>query len=268
MNTLSVHIHDKSFPTYHQPVLEDLVLNVGEGEFVSILGPSGSGKTTLLNIIGGLDQAYSGQLNINGSLTRHLQDSIRCSYVFQEPRLMPWLTVEKNIELVMGDYPIDKRNIKHLLEDVELDEFSKSYPLQLSGGMQRRVGLARAFAVKPELLLMDEPFISLDVPTANRLRDHLIALWHKSKPTIIFVTHDLNEAILLSDRLIFLSQKPATVIKELTVNIKRPRMVNDSSVNKLHEEILQENPDLLGGNISESQAQENMQYGGLYGSEN
>lgn len=247
MIKLNVLIRKKTYKTTQEQVLNNLDLSVKEGEFVSVIGPSGTGKTTLLNIIGGLDQDYNGEVFFNDRLSHELTLPINRSYMFQEPRLMPWLSVEENIKLVMNKEQLGENIIKKLIHDVELDDYSSAYPSALSGGMQRRVALARAFSINPELLLMDEPFVSLDSPAANRLRDYLMKIWVKMKPTVIFVTHDLREAILLSDRLVFLSNKPATVIKEINIDIKRPRSFNDSEVNKFYNNFLNEYPNLLDG---------------------
>ncbi|MCG8378245.1 MAG: ABC transporter ATP-binding protein [Proteobacteria bacterium] len=248
MIDLDIHVRDKTYPADRQCTIKDLVFSVPTGEFVSLIGPSGVGKTTLLNIIGGLDSQFDGELRINKNLLSDNNVPVRRSYMFQEPRLMPWLTVKENIELVIKNETSDEL-IRQLLHDVELDGSESAFPLGLSGGMQRRVALARAFSIKPQLLLMDEPFVSLDLPTANRLRDYLLTIWQKTKPTVIFVTHDVREAILLSDRLIFLSNKPTTIIKEYQVELKRPR--NSSAmaeIESVFNKLLNQYPEILSGN--------------------
>ena len=157
---------------------------------------------------------------------------------------MPWLTVAENLDLVLEDGAPRSRE---LLEQVELADRGDSYPGQLSGGMQRRVALARAFSIRPQLMLMDEPFVSLDEPTAQRLRALLLSLWRELQPTVLFVTHNLREAIALSDRLLFLSASPGRVIHEQRVELPRPRDVNDDGISRLHGEILSEHPDILSG---------------------
>lgn len=245
MIKLDINIRSKSYAAYSEVILRDLQVSVAAGEFVSVIGPSGTGKTTLLNIIGGLDTDYEGDIEFDHQRVRETE--VIQSYMFQEPRLMPWLTVEDNIYLVMGDL-LNKRDVvQNLICDVELAGYETAYPLQLSGGMQRRVALARAFSIQPQLLLMDEPFVSLDIPTAGRLRDYLTSIWIKNKPTVIFVTHDVREAILLSDRIIFLSKKPANIIKEINIDVERPRRIDSVDVMSLYDALLNEHSELLEG---------------------
>lgn len=228
--------------------LEALRFSVAEGEFLSVVGPSAAGKTTLLNIIAGLDKDVSGEIRAgseqrpaNGEHNAHL------AFVFQTPRLMPWLTVLDNVRLVLSESDENRRRARKLLEAVGLSEFLHAFPSRLSGGMQRRVALARAFAVRPKLLLMDEPFVSLDAPTAWRLRQQLLALWEELKPTILFVTHDLREALTLSDRVLFLSSRPGRVVLEQKVDVPRPRAPHNPGVLALERRLLEEHPQILSG---------------------
>jgi NitT/TauT family transport system ATP-binding protein len=181
--------------------LDRLDLTLEEGEFLCLVGPSGSGKTTLLRILAGLDRGFTGQLT--------LPPGLHSAIVFQEPRLMPWLTVLDNMLLVAapGDAAARDRALA-LLEEVDIAGFADAYPGQLSGGMQRRVALARALLVAPALLLMDEPFVSLDMPTAEHLRQLVTRLWRSRRMTSIFVTHDLREAMALATRILFLTRSP------------------------------------------------------------
>lgn len=240
---LDIHIHDKHFPASPIPVLQDLRISAASGTFTCLVGPSGCGKSTLLNIIGGLDRQFQGTVTLEGRVPDHL------GYVFQTPRLMPWLTVLDNVRLVLEpkDYPL----ATELLERMGLGERLNHYPNRLSGGMQRRVALARAFAVRPRLLLLDEPFVSLDQPVATRLRDLLLELWADHAPTVLFVTHDLPEALALAQRVIFLSTSPAQVVLDLEVPLARPRRREDEAVSQLAVRLLREHPNLLEGQAVE-----------------
>jgi NitT/TauT family transport system ATP-binding protein len=228
--------------------LEHLNLTAAAGEFLAIVGPSGSGKTTLLNIVSGLDPDVDGELRIDGSIM-HADETPpeHIGFIFQEPRLMPWLTVLNNVALVLADDADSLESARRLLREVGLSGFENHYPGQLSGGMQRRVALARGFAMRPSLLLMDEPFLSLDAPTADRLRGQLLTLWEELRPTILFVTHDLREALSLADRLVFLTGSPGRVVLELPVTLTRPRDREGREIGALHDRLLRDHPDLLSG---------------------
>ncbi len=231
--------------------LENVRLELESGEFVALVGPSGAGKTTLLNILSGLDREFDGAVSADGrSLHRNGAPGPRVAYIFQEPRLMPWLTVLENVRLVLGGSECDRA--RSSLRRVGLDEFADAYPAQLSGGMQRRVSLARAFAVAPELLLMDEPFVSLDAPTANRLRRQAVELWQDSRPTVLFVTHDLREALALADRVVFLSPRPGKVLFEHRIELPRPREPEDPDVTAVRTALLAAHPEILSGELGDS----------------
>ncbi len=248
MVRLDVSIAGKSYPGHLQQVLGSLQFSVNEGEFVAIVGPSGTGKSTLLNMIAGL--ASSGQAEI--SLDRQpLQGRPACdlSYIFQQPRLMPWLRVAENLSLVKPE--ASAFEIEGILEKVGLADKADLYPKMLSGGMQRRVSIARAFLTRPDLLLLDEPFVSLDAPNAQRLRELLTQLWQEHKPTVLFVTHDLNEAIQLADRILFLSAAPGSVILDKTIDLARPRVEQNPQFQCWKEQLLSQYPGLLEGQISE-----------------
>ena len=247
MNHLDVNIRRKRYAGAGAAAVETLRFSAFPGEFVAIVGPSGAGKSTLLNIISGLDRDLDGEvqgqpLHAGGAAT-----PVRIGFVFQEPRLMPWLTVLDNLLLVLDKEPQSVARCRHLLSEVGLAEVEHAFPSQLSGGMQRRVALARAFAVRPELLLMDEPFLSLDAPTAARLRDLLLTLWGELRPTVLFVTHHLREALALAERVLFLSRGPGRVVLEVPVHLARPRQLDDASVGELHDRLLAQYPDLLSG---------------------
>jgi NitT/TauT family transport system ATP-binding protein len=222
--------------------LAGLRLQVRAGEFVCVVGPSGCGKSTLLNVVGGLDGEVEGRVTFAGR-----PPGAGIGFMFQEPRLMPWLTVLENVLLVAGEDPAAPARARALLQAMELGDVLDAYPGRLSGGMQRRVALARAFVIEPGLLLMDEPFVSLDAPTADRLRTMLVALWERRRSTVLFVTHDLREALALGDRVCFLSAAPGTVVLDWTVGLDRPRLPNDAAVLALQRELLARHPALLAG---------------------
>lgn len=264
MTDISVAIKEKQFASSHVVALRDLEFVARTGEFVAIVGPSGAGKTTILNMIGGLDHDYQGAVRINQHVLLPGEHPGEVGYMFQEPRLMPWLTVEENIELVLGEGHRTRDRVIQLLEQVDLAGRELDFPSRLSGGMQRRVALARAFVIRPNLLLMDEPFVSLDHPTAQRLRAMLLTLWRDVQPTVLFVTHNLLEGIALADRVLFLSASPGRVIHELRVDLPRPRSLSDPSINAVYATVLSEHPDILSGlrnTQSPDAPNENQQWG-------
>lgn len=250
MTLLTVNIQKKTYANGYCAI-ENLAFVAQPGEFVAIVGPSGAGKTTLLNLISGLDQDMDGIVVFHSSQTR--QTKPRIGFMFQEPRLMPWLTVQQNLALVLtakSHRHHQDRSLQDWLALVGLQGCGDLFPGQLSGGMQRRVALLRAFIVDPELLLMDEPFQSLDAPTANQLRILLQDLWQSTSPTVLFVTHSLREALSLADRVLFLSTQPSSVILNVPIDLKHPRTIDDVSVQNLHDALLKQYPKLLGGYIT------------------
>lgn len=217
MTTVQIQINEKTHHAATVPTIENFSLTLNAGEFVCLVGQSGCGKTTLLNSIAGLDKNYSGEIQI-GNQTQKSQ----IGYVFQQPCLLPWRTVRENIELVFAHKnEIPKAKIDFLLEFMNLTTYANAYPKQLSEGMKRRVSIIRSFAINPDLLLMDEPFVSLDTPMAREVRELLQKLWQKRPHTVLFVTHDLREAIALADRLIFLTSRPMRILKEVNVSVER-----------------------------------------------
>ena len=242
---LRIAIERKTFESPPTVALEGLRFSVEPGEFVAIVGPSGAGKSTLLNIVAGLDPRYEGEVTCtNGAGDGHEH---RVGFVFQAPRLMPWLTALENVRLVLAQETGSAEAAREILGEVGLQGFEDAYPGQLSGGMQRRVALARAFSVKPLLLLMDEPFASLDEPLAWRLRGGLHDLWRRHRPTVLFVTHDLTEALSLADRVVFLSPRPGRVVWKQPVDLPRPRGRDDPGVERLRADLLARHPEILAG---------------------
>jgi NitT/TauT family transport system ATP-binding protein len=237
--TLSVQIKAKRYGN-GTCAIENLAFQARAGEFVAIVGPSGAGKTTLLKIISGLERGFEGSVDQPADA--------KVGFMFQEPRLMPWLTVQQNLSLV--DATASRARLVGLLQHVGLKDCADLFPKQLSGGMQRRVALLRAFANAPQLLLMDEPFASLDAPTAEQLRAYLLDLWQSSQASVLFVTHQLPEALALADRVLFLSEGPARIALDFAVDLPRPRAIDSAAVLRLSQDLLQRHPDLLKGRVA------------------
>ena len=204
-------------------VLERINLDVSRGEFVCIVGPSGCGKTTLLNIIGGFLPAARGEVLVDGQRVRG-PDSRRI-FIFQEGGVFPWLTVSENVAFGLFRKAQNERDriVKHYIEMVGLEGFEASYPMELSGGMRQRVEIARALAANPEIIYMDEPFGALDFFTRLKMRADLLSIWQQERKTILFVTHEIEEAIQLADRIVVFSQRPATIQLIVSVDLPRPR---------------------------------------------
>jgi sulfonate transport system ATP-binding protein len=219
-------------------VLDRIDLAVGEHDAVALVGTSGCGKTTLLRIVSGLERASDGRLTLRGDPVTGPRRDV--GVVFQEPRLMPWLTVRENVRLALLDLASAAQNaaIVDLLRDVGLADFAEALPRQLSGGMAQRVAIARALARKPSVLLLDEPFSALDSFTRVKLQDHLSTLWKKSRFTLILVTHDIDEAIILSDRIIVMRGQPGRIYRELSIDLKRPRRRTAPEFQTIKEEVI------------------------------
>jgi ABC-type nitrate/sulfonate/bicarbonate transport system ATPase subunit len=224
-------------------VLQDISLTVDEGKFVSIVGPSGCGKSTLLNVIAGIETYQGGLVTIHPKAGRAGMEP-RIGYVFQSPRLLNWLTVENNIRFVLEAQNAPRPRWRELvaknLEMVGLAGQERNYPLNLSGGMQQRVAIARALAIEPDILLMDEPFSHLDAITARKMRFDLMEILQRAKPTILFVTHDLSEAVFLSDQIYMMSTKPARIFKRVAIDIPRPRKPEDETIIDLEKTLVRD----------------------------
>lgn len=238
MTDIQIHIHNKTYPAATHPSIAGLKLSLNSEEFICLVGPSGCGKTTLLNIIAGLDNDYDGEILVG---QQHAHPKI--GYVFQNPRLLPWRTVRENIELTLDKHQAPDV-IDAMLEAMQLTAAQHSYPEHLSLGMSRRVAIIRAFAIDPEVLLMDEPFVSLDAPTARQVRELLLNLWQQRPHTILFVTHDLREAIALADRLIFLSAAPMQVVSKIVVPIPRNERGNELAIESFRQQLLKNHPEI------------------------
>jgi NitT/TauT family transport system ATP-binding protein len=226
----------KKFMRAGQPpltVIEEFSLGIEQGSLVSLLGPSGCGKSTLLNLMNGLDDVSGGSIIVNGNPVGTKQRSkVRIGVAFQTPRLLNWRTVRDNVTLpliVNGASKLEASSkCDRYLDLVGLSEFAEYYPLRLSGGMQQRVSLARGLALEPDLLLADEPFSALDDITANRLRREFLDLWRVTGRTILFVTHNIREAVFLSSRLVGVTARPCRVYFDLPIEVEHPREPEDT----------------------------------------
>jgi NitT/TauT family transport system ATP-binding protein len=218
---------------YHLPdnellqVINGIDFHIEKGQFISILGPSGCGKTTLLRVIAGLIKPTYGQVKFVGGRPRGMH---RIGLAFQQANLMPWRNVHSNIALPLevsrcSRTEIEKR-VGNLIHLVGLNGFERTYPHELSGGMQQRVSIARALIQEPDMLLLDEPFGSLDALTRERMGDELLAIWQKTRKTVIMVTHSISEAVYLSDRVIVLTPRPAQINLDIDITLPRPRTMN------------------------------------------
>jgi NitT/TauT family transport system ATP-binding protein len=222
------------------PALQNIDLEIEQGEFVCIVGPSGCGKSTLLHLIAGLDKPTTGQIIVDGDPVKGPgTDRI---LLFQELGLFPWLTVRQNVEFGLKMAGVSKAERKErariFLRMVHLSHFEDHYIHQLSGGMKQRVALARSLALRPKILLMDEPFAALDAQTRDMLHDELERIWKEASPTIVFVTHNVREAVRLGDRVLLMSFRPGRIKAQFEVALDRPRHVEDSDVAQLSKEIL------------------------------
>jgi NitT/TauT family transport system ATP-binding protein len=208
-----------------QVALSNTNLTIERGEFICLLGPSGCGKSTLLNVVGGLVEATTGQVIVDGQPVTHPGPDR--GMVFQNYSLYPWLTVRGNVEFGprLNKWPASKisRIADELIEIVGLKDYARQFPKILSGGMRQRVAIARALAMEPHVLLMDEPFAALDAQTRSRMQELLLEIWGRKKSTVIFVTHDIEEAVFLADRVLVMSTRPGRIIEDFKIELPRPR---------------------------------------------
>ncbi len=222
--------------------LDGINLDVQEGDFICIVGPSGCGKSTFLNIVAGLEIPDSGEILLNGKpISTPGPDR---TMVFQEGALFPWLKVIDNVEfgLKMAGIPQDERRqiSQRYLDMMQLTKFADSYTYQLSTGMKQRVAIARALAMDPEILLMDEPFAALDSQTRDLLLVELQLIWERTKKTIIFVTHNISESVILGNRVVVFKNRPSKIKKEITIDYRRPRLMEDENLQKYYHQIVEE----------------------------
>lgn len=216
--------------------LQDIDLSVRQGEFVALIGPSGCGKSTLLHLVAALEAVSSGSILIDGEPPAVLRDHHRLGIAFQDHALLPWLSIESNLALPykIAGTTIDKARIKHLIELVGLTGFEQTRPSQLSGGMRQRAAIAHSLCLDPALLLLDEPFGALDAVTRRRMNIELQRIWLERKPTTLLVTHSVEEAIFLADRVIVLGGRPGTIVEGLDVPFPRTRTVECMRSEEFH----------------------------------
>ncbi len=219
-------------------VLSDITLLTEPGEFMTIIGPSGCGKSTLLKIVAGLDTDYEGIAELGGkAIERPGRDK---GVIFQEHRLFPWLTVERNIAADLSlKIPEVRSQVDALLTLVRLNGFEKAYPKELSGGMSQRVAIARALLRNPQVLLLDEPFGALDAFTRSHMQESLLDIWRKNRTTMLLVTHDIDEAIFLSNRIVVMGAKPGVIKAVIPVELSHPRNRNGSAFQEYRQLLLQ-----------------------------
>jgi NitT/TauT family transport system ATP-binding protein len=248
---------DKTFTRGDQVVtkaLEAIDLEVARGEFVSLIGPSGCGKSTLLRIVGDLISPTSGTVTVNGKSAEQARRDRDYGMVFQAPVLFDWRTVEDNVKLpleILGqDSATRTKRAREMLELVELGDFLKHHPYQLSGGMQQRVAIARALAFQPSILLMDEPFGALDEMTRERMNDEVLRIWERTGTTILFVTHSIPEAVFLSSRVVVMSPRPGRITKVIDIDLPRPRNEDSRETRRYFELVTEVREALRSGGAS------------------
>jgi sulfonate transport system ATP-binding protein len=219
------------------PALEAIELSVNAGEIVAILGTSGAGKSTLLRLVGGIEPPSGGEVRLEGKVVTG--PSPKLGFIFQEPRLMPWLRVRDNVAFGLGTLPRAERRVRAdaALDRVGLTDAADSWPRQLSGGMAQRVAIARALVTRPEVLLLDEPFSALDAFTRLSLQEHLLGIWRTDRPTMLFVTHDIDEALMLADRVVVLLGRPGKIRRDERIDLPRPRRRGDPFLSRWRERL-------------------------------
>ncbi|MND88470.1 Aliphatic sulfonates import ATP-binding protein SsuB [compost metagenome] len=242
MSFLTIHNVNKHFPQENKPltVLNQIDLEIQQGEFISIVGSSGCGKSTLLRLIAGLDREYEGEIRLNGQPVQG--PDLKRGLIFQEHRLLPWLTVNENVGLALEETALSPAEKKKLIQDhielVGLKGFEKSYPHQLSGGMSQRVAIARGLVNKPDILLLDEPFGALDAITRDILQKELQRIWEKEKITMILVTHDIEEAVFLGDRVVVMSARPGKIKRIIPIDVAHPRQKENAQLFNLRNQAI------------------------------
>jgi sulfonate transport system ATP-binding protein len=244
---LSVDTVSKTFHTKIKDVqaLERVSLTIRHGEFVSLIGPSGCGKTTLLRLISGLEKDYEGDILLENK--RIERPGLDRGVIFQEPRLFPWLSVSANVAIgINGNKSYIQEQVDYFLKMVGLEDFGKSYPGQLSGGMQQRVAIARALITRPKVLLLDEPFGALDALTRVYMQEEVEKIWSVAKTTMILVTHDIEEAIFLGDRVIVMTARPGEIKSVINVDIPRTRDRGDPRFVEIRKNVLHTFHDTIG----------------------
>jgi sulfonate transport system ATP-binding protein len=238
---LKIERLNKTFasPKGNIQVLDRIQLHVQQGEFVTVIGPSGCGKSTLLKIIAGLDTEHDGLVELSGK--RVAAPGIDKGFVFQEHRLFPWLTVERNIaaDLSLRD-PGVKRRVRELVALVRLEGFEKAYPRELSGGMAQRVAIARALLRNPQVLLLDEPFGALDAFTRAHMQEVLLDIWRKNRTTMILVTHDIDEAVFLANRVVVMTSRPGSIRTVIPIDLPHPRKRTSVPFQEIRHKVLGE----------------------------
>jgi len=231
---IDINIQNKSFNEVK--VLEDIEFKIKEQEFISIVGPSGCGKSTFLNLLANLETDYKGDISMPYK---------NISFMFQDDRLLPWLSIKDNLLLVSKSKDLDE--INDILKLVALEDVLDKFPKALSGGMKRRVALARAFINQPEVIFLDEPFISLDFPTSQELKKEFLKLCNKFNPIVVLVTHDISEAILFSNRILFLSSKPAKIVLEF--ENPNNQSFDIKNIDQIKNNLLEKYPNILKGEL-------------------
>ena len=227
--SVKIHVENLTKKFGDLLVLDNISFDIKKGEFVCVVGPTGCGKTTFLNLLSCLIEPTEGKLLIDGQPADPKKHDI--AFVFQEPSAFPWLNVEQNIEIGMKIKKIPeqerKERVERMISLMGLEQFRKSYASQLSVSTEQRMVIARAFAMNPDLLLMDEPYGQMDIKMRFYLEDEVIRLWRETGTTVIFITHNIEEAVYMAERILILSNKPATVKEEVLVDLPRPRCVSD-----------------------------------------
>jgi sulfonate transport system ATP-binding protein len=247
---------DKTYPNGVH-ALEKFSATINVGEIVAIIGGSGCGKSTLLRAVSGLDPASSGHVVLDGVTIAAPHAKI--GIIFQEPRLLPWLSVADNIGFGLGDLSADVRRtrIAHALTKVGLADKANAWPRELSGGQAQRVAIARALVPQPEVLLLDEPFSALDAFTRRDLQDHLLELWAETRPTLVLVTHDVDEAVVLADRVFVMRPRPGRLFEEIQISLGRPRDRNSQSFDSFKRRVLTALDRSLDRTLREADAKSN-----------